>query len=800
MNLRSNISQRTSADVTIVRQGQSNLVVPITPRSTRRFMLMQEDYIQLEFSLPSAQRISIGNYINDTIFGKFVVTEEQMPRYNQQTGGYDYSLKFNAEYMGWKNKIHCLVAGGERTDCEWGLTDRLAVHAQQIADDVNAIFGYTTPQPSYEGEIVPSTKYIVKVSAANASDVHYIGYRGVDIITALNAIAEKWECEWWVTEDTTGEVIDGVRYKRFIHFGKCEDSGSAYTMALGDNVESMDVQRDQQTYATRIFGYGGTQNVPETYDRQLIFSVTDNDTNGFKDGNRPLSHDMIMGESSATRVPIAMNNAATASGNTYSQTSQHVTLTNRQTLEGNVSANMVLSAEWGSLDNIPSVSARLILHVGNDTQVLDESGIITPSEDMSSAMGDAMVWIYGYAISKDLNLVGNTEVWLEVVWSLLFNVVVDITSAAFDGTLSSAMAVSGEATGTKQVKVTPYGSTNEYPATYYGENGYIRFNDAVPPRWREGSQYTLSPMSIKVPISYYTRDYSVNGMSAVGERRIHLEGNRYRDAQGASAIVEAVVVWEDEYPRLDLRIKAGTIYKTTKTDTIEHSDGSVSREDWTQYSFQAEYNDGETWQDYVFNIDWLMDGCKLQAVFSAPATAQSSGWMLGGMTFDVGYNRMTKRFTVIRNEDFGASLPNDYIKPSDEDEFILVGWNPNAMNEMGLIAASQTRLESKVNEYLQALQEGQFTFSCRMMSRTMMYYPFVTNPATDGNGLRKYGLLNAGCKVTINHDALPGGSKTSRVIGYEYKLDMPYDTPTYTIGETEAFSRLKKIEKQLTKL
>jgi len=29
---------------------------------------------------------------------------------------------------------------------------------------------------------------------------------------------------------------------------------------------------------------------------------------------------------------------------------------------------------------------------------------------------------------------------------------------------------------------------------------------------------------------------------------------------------------------------------------------------------------------------------------------------------------------------------------------------------------------------------------------------------------------------------------------------MPFDTPSYTIGETEASSRLKQIEKKLTKL
>ena len=113
------------------------------------------------------------------------------------------------------------------------------------------------------------------------------------------------------------------------------------------------------------------------------------------------------------------------------------------------------------------------------------------------------------------------------------------------------------------------------------------------------------------------------------------------------------------------------------------------------------------------------------------------------------------------------------------------------------MAAAQRELRTVVDAYLAALQEGQFTFTCRMMSDIWFEYNWG---GREVDGIKTFGLLNAGAKVTITHAALPGGTKTSRVIGYEYKLDMPYDTPTYTVGETEAYSRLKQIEKQLTRL
>jgi len=115
------------------------------------------------------------------------------------------------------------------------------------------------------------------------------------------------------------------------------------------------------------------------------------------------------------------------------------------------------------------------------------------------------------------------------------------------------------------------------------------------------------------------------------------------------------------------------------------------------------------------------------------------------------------------------------------------------------VDAAEQELATKAEEYLAAIKEGQFTFTCRMMSDIFWQYAYGGRNAS-GNTPKTYGLLDLGAKVTISDTALPSGSKTSRIIGYEYKLDIPYDTPTYVVGETEAYSRLKQIEKKLTKI
>lgn len=780
------IQQRDSATLTLHYYNNTNsaetILLPITPRSLRRFRLMEEDCIVLEFSLAYAIHIGVGDYIDDAVFGTFYSNEEQMPKFNQRTGGYDYSLRFDANYYRWRRYIFMLVANvyddneedyiDKRMEVEWNLTAPLATHAQQIVRNLSLI--------GFSG-------FSVEVTATNANEVKYLQYSGINIIEALNMIAEAWETEWWVTDNV-------------IHFGKCELDNTPFVFALGNNVESMDVARDQQTYANRVYAYGGTRNIPDTYDRELVFTVTEVSADGFLDANRPLSISMIAGESSAVRTPIAMNNSAISSGNKYRQMSTHVYLTGAQTLSGNLSVIMSLTSnDWSSLDGIPDVTARLILHVGNDTSVIDESRPLTAYE--GGAGSSTMMWNYGVALNEPIHAGQNTEVYLGVEWTISV-VAADIDTATFNGNGSTLVAVSDEASSTKQVTVTPVGFAGRQ-ATFYAATGLLKFNTSAPSNWVAGREYTISPTTIKVPISYYTPKYDADGMSAVGEKRLHLPGNnRYRQSNGVTSqnICELSVVMDDEYPRLQLRIKAGSIYTTTKTDTTTHSDGSVTRENWQQYSFTAEfYNEtAQQWQDYRFDTDWLMDGQKLQAVFTAPASQQSSGWMLAGMTFDVGYINNTRRFSIIRNTDFGAAIPNQFLYPSDHDEFFLVGWNPQAMTEMGLVSQSQQRLQTKTNEYLQAMQDGQFTFTCRMISDIFRSWDYGGRGKVDG--LYTYGLIKAGAKVTINHDALPNGTKTSRVIGYEYKLDMPYDTPTYTIGETEAYSRLKQIEKQLTKL
>ena len=292
------MNQRTTSEIMIKRYLYNDgadhygdvISVPITERSRRKFTLMSEDSITLSFSLASAVRLQIGDFVDDELFGKYYLTKEYLPKYNITTGGYDYDVVFEAGYMLWRNWLCCLVATNEdneqeRMESNWKLTDNLAAHAGQICANL-AVLG--------QGQ------WNTQITAENAAEAKYIAYNGVSLFDALNAIANAYECEWWVT---TGD--------KTVHFGKCEDTGDPMAFTLGDNVESMDIQDGRSTFANRIYVFGGTRNIPVDYGRKLIFTATAQGDGKFKDGNRPIKIDMLGGKE---RVNLAFGTTTESGG------------------------------------------------------------------------------------------------------------------------------------------------------------------------------------------------------------------------------------------------------------------------------------------------------------------------------------------------------------------------------------------------------------------------------------------------------------------------------------------------------
>lgn len=219
-----------------IKDNNGNLIVEVSPSkdSVRKCELMKEDYILLKFSLAEPIYFPLGSYAT-TELGTFKVLSVQEPTYNNKTGGYDYELKMDAYYYGWKNKILKYTPEDSSTETSFSLTAHLGVHANLIIRNLSKI-GY-------------DFSYSIDGSVGNYAKV--MTYNNINILDAMFSLASLWECDCWITDN-------------IIHFGRCE-YGDYVDFTLGNNVEEISRSESRSTHATRIYAFGGTKNIPSNY-------------------------------------------------------------------------------------------------------------------------------------------------------------------------------------------------------------------------------------------------------------------------------------------------------------------------------------------------------------------------------------------------------------------------------------------------------------------------------------------------------------------------------------------------------
>lgn len=210
---------------------------PINIGCRRRVQLMTEDSITVKFSDKNRMVFHVGSRIGD-----FYVTEEQQGKYNANTDGYDYELKFSAYYWLWANKLLSYVMPGVTNaskETSFSLTASIDVHASIILRALNAL-GY-----KYNG-----SPFRVDTDDDFSTEAKYIQYANMSILGGIQAIAEAYECEWWVEGNA-------------IHFGKCHSIGE-YDFTVGDNVSAITPSNTSKK-GNRLYVFGSDRNLPSNY-------------------------------------------------------------------------------------------------------------------------------------------------------------------------------------------------------------------------------------------------------------------------------------------------------------------------------------------------------------------------------------------------------------------------------------------------------------------------------------------------------------------------------------------------------
>lgn len=761
--------------------GNIRFSTPINEGSKRHFLLMQEDYVTLKFSLASPIYFKLGDYIDNEL-GIFEVVDLYKPTYNTTTGAYDYELRLDAYYWKWKNKKFFYTPETTGREAGWNLTATLDVHLNIFLDNLKYL-GYKFRDKDFIWEIDDTVENSAKL----------VTYDNVNLIDALTQMAEAWGCEWWIENHK-------------ICFGRCEYS-SPVDFKAGDltdtenvNVNNMTRSDSQTTYATRIYAFGSTRNIPATYRKDLIFDVKKVNGRDISDTSRPLNIRFFPSVSHAGISPISMN--IFEEGEMVGAQEEYKVMTDVFTSsmpasEYHISFNsMLLYFSTRFTSNIENFKAKLSLvyYVGDVEKVLDiqEKAFNDSVSSFTISFSDTDFFLlekannckFLFTFSFSLNHPEKTVVYT-IGRSGENNVKLECLSASAD---TSVTFLSGANSGRTFSAV-------YNPDLLTGEDAnVIRLPEGVTASM--GNQYIINNIiKGKIPDNYFSKDdkeLTLNGVvqkrlmlpkdvpyidayrySPTGER-IYIGDSRYDNPNNVEMpeeeAIEEIVKLEDEYPKY-----IGSVSSITSDEKEEEdSDGNKTGNKYLIYTFKDNGLKN-------FTKDFVLNGQEPHLIFQTGK--------LAGLDFVISLKESGNSgttFEITRNDDYGRYLPDDILYPVVSDTYILYGFDTAFISEQMLPEAEQNLLK-KAKEYVKKSMIDPSTYDCEMNA------DFIYN---EGN-IRTY---EVGAKVNLINKAYFPEGRQSRIIGFEWPLDIPYGHPIYTVGETAPYSRIGEIESKLESL
>ena len=231
--------------------------------------------------------------------------------------------------------------------------------------------------------------------------------------------------------------------------------------------------------------------------------------------------------------------------------------------------------------------------------------------------------------------------------------------------------------------------------------------------------------------------------------------------------IEIVIVDEDVYPRTKCKVREVETYTNTYED--EETDETVTKTYYRIYDSSG----------LNFSTDYILEGETLHIIFQ-------SGKM-NGMDFECHYDDKKKYYEVVVNEDYGRELPDSNLHPEVGDEFVLYGWDSTKIGNTGLVEAAEEELYQHIIEKAQELKIDPNTYNCSMRSDW-----YLNKMETES-----FVAWSLGQPVRLLNPTYFKNGRSSRIIGYEIKLDIPYDMPEYIVGEAAAYSRTKDMEQKI---
>lgn len=268
--------------------------------------------------------------------------------------------------------------------------------------------------------------------------------------------------------------------------------------------------------------------------------------------------------------------------------------------------------------------------------------------------------------------------------------------------------------------------------------------------------------------------------------------------------VEGVTTNDDIYPRNLIKTSNVTSYEKDVEDESTPEEGDyIKRTFYRVNSLTIVNDDGEKTGDMAFRKAYILSGKNLHIVFQSGS--------LNGMDFECEFNPdgvseilkdddgnpilkdgkeqinpKSQVFEIVANEDYGRFLPDTTLHPKDGDTFVLYNWDSTKLGETLVSAASNELLTDSIKNLKKSII-APTTYTCTAEAN----YSF-----NQGRG----NLHGVGDRVNLYNKGYDDSYRSSRVIGYEFSLDIPFDGAKYYVGEKPSYSRLNAMESKIEEL
>lgn len=765
-------------NLTIYTQdGEVRISTPVNEGSVREINLMGEDYCDFKLSSASPVSFSIGDYADIPKEGRFYICELPQPSYNPETAGYDYVIRLEPQYRIWRNKWFMLTPknGGEAT---WNLTDRLQNHLNVILENLKYHgFRYTNLYNGTEED------WEYKIDPEFAESSKLVSY-SCDIISALDLLAETFECSWWISGKT-------------IRFGKCKH-GDIIDLHRDYEVSDIKPSGTDTSIPNRLYAFGGTDNVPPWYRKELVFRADRVEGNLIYDDRHPLRTSMFPAD----------NLVADPRGSLAISFHSGKTITYKSAAPG---AWIMIFDEY----SIPQkfTAASWTFSIKDFKPRISITDLSNPQHDGKTGSWKAkyVLNIIGIYDKKNSDGSSEKEIFREsfsgqtdytptlsqfpIKWDVdsklrglpadmelnahlsIYLVNTDGAFGSFNVNVSAYAAVTAERLSYRSVKNITL-STKDGSQTIPGvtfnpqhaaETGTLPIVLPEGVTLVSGTQFYLDPIrKSNVPSSWWSKIESSAVSDAIASKRLRLPLplsfiDLHENTENIEAI-ESVVTFDDIIPKQKNVIDDYWIVEKNATG----DDGSV--ETFRYWCIMSK-------SLAKFDSSCILPGSELSIKFV-------SG-VLNGMQFGVKWHQNgiyqsggNKCFEIVMNEDYGRKLPDSILCPACGDSFILLGFDVELLAPE-LISEAEQLLKETATKYLQGEHTKGKTYDCTL----------------NESFLKKHGIPSIGTNVRINApDLFPTGYFVSQVIGIKYCMDIPEDNPVITVGEPNAGSRIANVE------